>query len=107
MLRLGGIRSNQQVSLPRSEVERVVAFNEAMNKGGQEQAGASRWYELVTGGEWPQFILIEDRPNWASFSKQKHIKFDDEERVRKAARRAGSGSPFVPSTPRHVDTIPI
>jgi hypothetical protein len=60
MLRLGGIRSNQQVSLPRSEVERVVAFNEAMNKGGQEQAGASRWYELVTGGEWPQFILIED-----------------------------------------------
>jgi len=28
---------------------------------------SAQWYELVTGGERPQFLLIEERPDWASF----------------------------------------
>ena len=25
---------------------------------------SAQWYELVTGGDRPQFLLIEERPNW-------------------------------------------
>jgi hypothetical protein len=28
---------------------------------------SAQWYELVTGGDRPQFLLIEERPNWESF----------------------------------------
>jgi hypothetical protein len=28
---------------------------------------SSQWYELVTGGDRPQFLLIEERPNWDGF----------------------------------------
>jgi len=42
-------------------------INQTVLKSGHPLEVQSRWYELVTGGEWPQFLLIEDRPNWASF----------------------------------------
>ena len=25
---------------------------------------SAQWYELVTGGDLPEFLLIEERPNW-------------------------------------------
>jgi len=42
-------------------------LKETTKKCAEPPANASRWYELVTGGEKPQFILLEDRANWASF----------------------------------------
>jgi len=30
------------------------------------EALSAQWYELVTGGEQPQFLVIEARPNWSS-----------------------------------------
>jgi quinol monooxygenase YgiN len=29
-----------------------------------------RWYQLVTGGDWPQFLLLEDRASWTGFANQ-------------------------------------
>jgi hypothetical protein len=28
---------------------------------------SAQWYELVTGGDKPQFLLIEEHPDWASY----------------------------------------
>jgi hypothetical protein len=31
--------------------------------------GTVRWYELITGGESPQFLMLADRADWASYEK--------------------------------------
>lgn len=47
-----------------------------------------RWYELVAGGDYPQFLLIEDRANWSSFGEQGQL---DE------ILHAGPASPLDPA----------
>jgi len=36
-------------------------------KSGYPLAGPMRWYQLATGGEGPQFLLLSDRANWADY----------------------------------------
>ena len=31
--------------------------------------GAIRWYELVSGGETPQFLMLDNRADWASYEQ--------------------------------------
>ena len=42
-------------------------INNALSRNSQKPGTQGRWYELTTGGDWPEFLLIEDRANWASF----------------------------------------
>jgi hypothetical protein len=39
-------------------------------------AGATRWFQLVSGGESPQFLLLSDRANWAAFAPTTHKGLD-------------------------------
>ena len=39
------------------------ALTEASNRG------AIRWYELVSGGQSPQFLMLADRDNWAAYEQ--------------------------------------
>lgn len=36
---------------------------------GLGEVAGGRWYELKNGGDWPQFLLIEDRSSWANFQE--------------------------------------
>ena len=49
-------------------VEGVKKVNEGIKKTSYPQAGPSRWYQLVNGGEGPLFVLVGDRANWAAFA---------------------------------------
>ncbi len=42
--------------------------NAAIRKTYYLLAGATRWFQLVSGGESPQFLLLSDRANWAAFA---------------------------------------
>ena len=48
-------------------VEAVKKINEGIKKTNYPQAGPNRWYQLLNGGEGPQFVLVSDRANWAAF----------------------------------------
>jgi hypothetical protein len=48
-------------------VEAVKKVNEGIKKTNYPQSGASRWYQLVNGGDGPLFVLSADRANWAAF----------------------------------------
>ena len=48
-------------------VEAVKKINDGFKKTNYPQAGASRFYQLVNGGEGPHFVLVGDRANWGSF----------------------------------------
>ena len=45
----------------------VKKVNEAFKKTNEPSSGASRWYQLASGGESPHFVLVGDRASWASF----------------------------------------
>lgn len=47
--------------------EGVKKVGEGIKKTNYPQSGASRWYQLVNGGEGPHFVLVGDRANWAAF----------------------------------------
>jgi hypothetical protein len=53
------------------QVETFVAaetkISEAVRKTGQP--GPIRWYQLVSGGETPQFLMVTDRENWAAYER--------------------------------------
>jgi hypothetical protein len=46
----------------------IKKVNAAIRKTHYPIAGATRWFQLVTGGESPQFLLLSDRANWAAFA---------------------------------------
>jgi len=48
-------------------VESVKKVSEGIKKTNYPQAGPSRWYQLVNGGESPHYVLVGDRATWASF----------------------------------------
>ena len=48
-------------------VDGVKKIKEAVRKTDYPFRGPIRWYQLVTGGESPQFLLLSDRANWAAF----------------------------------------
>ncbi len=48
-------------------IDGVKKVNDRIKKTNFPQAGPSRWYQLVNGGESPHFVLVGDRANWASF----------------------------------------
>ena len=48
-------------------IDGVKKVNDGIKKTNYPQAGPSRWYQLVNGGEGPHFVLVGDRANWASF----------------------------------------
>lgn len=48
-------------------VEAVKKVTAGIKKTNYPQAGPSRWYQLVNGGQSPHFVLVGDRANWASF----------------------------------------
>jgi len=48
-------------------IDGVKKVNDGIKKTNFPQAGPSRWYQLVNGGESPHFVLVGDRANWASF----------------------------------------
>lgn len=41
--------------------------SDAIRKTGYPLAGPIRWYQLATGGEGPQFLLLADRANWGEY----------------------------------------
>jgi hypothetical protein len=45
-------------------VAAVKKIGEAINKSNYPSK-SSRWYQLATGGEGPQFVLVGDRASWA------------------------------------------
>jgi hypothetical protein len=45
----------------------IKKIQDGIKKTHYPLAGASRWYQLVNGGETPHFVLVGDRANWASF----------------------------------------
>ena len=45
----------------------IKKVNEGIKKTNFPQPGASRWYQLVNGGESPHFVLVGDRAAWANF----------------------------------------
>jgi hypothetical protein len=47
--------------------EGIKKVNEGIKKTNFPQAGASRWYQLMNGGQAPHFVLAGDRANWAAF----------------------------------------
>jgi hypothetical protein len=46
----------------------IKKVNEGIKKTNYAQAGPSRWYQLVNGGEAPLFVLVGDRGTWAAFA---------------------------------------
>ena len=48
-------------------VDSVKKVNEGIKKTNYPQAGASRWFQLVNGGEGPLFVLSADRADFAAF----------------------------------------
>jgi len=48
-------------------VESVKKVGEGIKKTNYPMSGASRWYQLLNGGESPHFVLVGDRANWAAF----------------------------------------
>jgi len=48
-------------------IDAVKKVNEGIKKTNFPQAGPSRWYQLVNGGESPHFVLVGDRDSWAKF----------------------------------------
>jgi hypothetical protein len=46
----------------------IEKINAAISKTHYPLNGATRWYELVSGGDSPQFLLLSDRANWAAFA---------------------------------------
>ena len=48
-------------------VDGVKKIKEGIRKTNYPLAGSLRWYQLVSGGEGPQFLLLSDRANWAAF----------------------------------------
>ena len=53
-------------------------------------AVSALWYELVTGGERPQFLLIEEHPDWASFRNKGEL-----DALREEAYRRNVGQDLV------------
>ena len=54
--------------------EQVDSFIAAQSKikralVGAGYHGAIRWYQLVSGGEAPQFLMLADRENWAAYEQ--------------------------------------
>jgi hypothetical protein len=48
-------------------VESVKKVRDGIKKTNYPMSGASRWYQLLNGGESPHFVLVGDRANWAAF----------------------------------------
>jgi hypothetical protein len=48
-------------------IDSVKKVNDGIKKTNYAQAGPSRWFQLVNGGEGPLFVLVGDRADWASF----------------------------------------
>ena len=48
-------------------IEGIKKVNEGIKKTNFPQAGPSRWYQLVNGGEGPHFVLVGDRATWSTF----------------------------------------
>lgn len=76
------------------KLEKLSDFENALKKIKSESTPnsrnrpVSRWYELVTGGDWPQFLLIEDRSHWADFGKESALDSMDRASVRSAYTEA-------------------
>jgi hypothetical protein len=72
------IGSPMQQPLPVASVSRILVKPEAvqdfevalqrikrvLHTADRSVSMSAQWYELVTGGDRPQFLLIEERPNW-------------------------------------------
>jgi|GEM_PF-4689217 len=48
--------------------EAIGQFHRALQKAGSPER--YEWFELLSGGEEPQFVLFLPRPNWAAFDTQ-------------------------------------
>ncbi len=55
----------------------VKKISQAVRRTGYPLAGPVRWYQLVTGGEGPQFLLLSDRANWAAYEPSTRKTLDD------------------------------
>jgi hypothetical protein len=51
--------------------EAVRQFHEAMQKAGSKER--YEWFELLNGGEGPEFMLFLPRQNWAAFNTQREF----------------------------------
>jgi hypothetical protein len=47
----------------------VAKIRDAIRKTDYPLAGSLRWFQLITGGENPQFLLLSDRAGWAAFEQ--------------------------------------
>jgi hypothetical protein len=84
LIRVRGYRSEQYgprglpLVLKPEQVGASVAaetkIRAAMTKAGY--AGPMRWYQLVSGGETPQFLLFADRADWAGHEQPVEEKLD-------------------------------
>ncbi|HMK73604.1 MAG TPA: hypothetical protein VK454_09705 [Myxococcaceae bacterium] len=48
-------------------IDAVKKINEGIKKTNYPQPGASRWYQLINGGEVPLYVLVGDRATWSAF----------------------------------------
>lgn len=71
-----------------NEFENALKKIKAETPPNAKQRPASRWYELVTGGDWPQFLLMEDRAHWADFGEKSALDSMDTASVRSAYTEA-------------------
>jgi hypothetical protein len=51
----------------RSFLSAQAKIRKALTKAGNR--GTVRWYELITGGESPQFLTLADRADWAAYEQ--------------------------------------
>ena len=61
------VASVTQILLRPEAVHDFEVALQRMANAERPSAFSAQWYELVTGGDRPQFLLIEARPDWASF----------------------------------------
>ena len=54
--------------------EAVRQFHEALQQAGSGER--YEWFELLSGGELPQFMLFLPRPNWAGFDTRSELLMD-------------------------------
>ena len=61
------VASMTQILLKPEAVHDFEIALQRMANAERPSSFSAQWYELVTGGDRPQFLLIEARPDWGSF----------------------------------------
>jgi hypothetical protein len=78
----------------------LKGFYASLQESHQPTKLSVRCYELVSGGDWPLFILMEDRPNWAAFEGKGLL-----ESLSRATRHSGKSQQLADALLRSVRSV--